>query len=74
MSDTFASTRASFKRLRENWREADEDTRFDLGFWAAGLTMMAVAIVAQFGLWGFVFCSGFLIWVSANSALGRTDD
>lgn len=69
MSDTWSSTRASINRLKKTWAEADEDTRWDLRFWAAGLLMMATAIVIQFGGLGLLFCGGFLIWVSANNVL-----
>ena len=72
MSDTFANTRASFTRLKRLWQQADEDTRWDLKFWATGLAMMAIAIVAQFGWIGALFCAGLVIWASANKALDRT--
>jgi hypothetical protein len=72
MSDTWSHTRSSIRRLKEALQEADENTRWDLGFWAAGLAMMAAAIIVQFGTWGFLFCGGFVIWVSANHALTRS--
>jgi hypothetical protein len=69
MSETFSSTRASIAKLKKSWSEADQDTRWDVGFWAAGLLMMAVAITAQFGGFGFLFCAGFVIWTAANNVL-----
>jgi hypothetical protein len=73
VSDTWASTRASINRLKTGWQAADEDTRWDIKFWAAGLAMMAAAIVAQFGWTGALFCAGFVIWGAANHALRRDD-
>jgi hypothetical protein len=69
MTDTWANTRASINRLKAAWRLADEDTRFDLGFWATGLTMMALSIIHQFGWTGALFCAGFVIWRASNRAL-----
>jgi len=69
MSDSWANTKASINRLKNGWQESDEDTRWDIGFWTLGLAMMAVAIVAQFGWIGFLFCVGFVIWGVGNSAL-----
>lgn len=69
MSDTWSHTRSSIRRLKAALRDADEDTRWDIGFWAAGLAMMAAAIIVQFGVWGFLFCGGFVVWGSANNAL-----
>ena len=69
MTDTWANTRTSFNRLKTLWREADEDTRWDLKFWATGLAMMAAAIVGQFGWTGVLFCVGFVFWGAANHAL-----
>lgn len=69
MTDTWSNTRASVNRLKTLWQNADEDTRWDLGFWATGLAMMAVAIVAQFGWIGAMFCAGFVIWGAGNNAL-----
>lgn len=72
MSDTWSDTRSSVRRLKAALLEADGDTRWDLGFWAVGLVMMAAAIVVQFGIWGLLFCGGFITWVSANSALTKS--
>lgn len=69
MSD-WSNTRASLGRIRENWRLADEGARWDLVFWAAGLAMMGSAIVSQFGVDGFLFVGGFVVWWSVNSRVG----
>jgi hypothetical protein len=73
VSDTWASTRASINRLKTGWQDADEDTKLDIGFWAAGLAMMAAAIVAQFGWIGALFCAGLVIWFAGNHALRHGD-
>lgn len=72
MTDTWANTRASINRLKAGWRDADEDTRWNIGFWATGLATMGGAIVAQFGWLGMVFCGGFIIWIAANNALRQS--
>lgn len=38
MSDTWKHSRASIRRLRELLRDADEDTRWDFGFWLTGFS------------------------------------
>jgi glucokinase len=53
-----SATRESFRRLRAVWAEADEDTRLDVSFYFAGLALMAVAIVLQFGWLGGLFVTG----------------
>lgn len=69
MSEAWSSTRTSINRLKKSWAEADEDTKWDCGFWATGLLLMALAITIQFGGLGFMFCAGFIIWAAANNAL-----
>lgn len=65
MSDTFSHTRDAFLRLKTALQEADEDTRYEFAFWVTGLVMMATAIIAQFGVLGFLFCGGFVVWRSS---------
>ena len=72
MTDTWANTRASINRLKKGLGEADEDTRWDFGFWAAGLGMMGMAIIIQFGGAGLLFCFGLVIWAAANKSINRT--
>ena len=62
MSDSWAGTRKSLRRLRAIWNEADEDTKYDISFWIIGLAFMALAIVSQFGTAGALFCVGLVIW------------
>lgn len=72
MSETWSATRTSISRLKAAWRDADEDTRWSLGFWAVGIAMMAVAIVAQFGWLGVLFCAGLLVWAAGTQGLSKT--
>jgi hypothetical protein len=67
MSDTFKQTRDSFRRLKTQWRVADEDARYRLAFWAIGLALMAGAIITQFGWPGFVFCLGVFVFAASDS-------
>jgi hypothetical protein len=69
VSETWESTRKSVNRLKEAWSEADEDSRWNIGFWAAGLAMMAGAIVAQFGWTGAIFCIGVIVYAAGYHAL-----
>lgn len=71
MSDTFAASKASIRRLAAALREADSDTRYDFAFWAIGIAVMAVAIIMQFGWNGASFCGGFLLWAAGNHGLTR---
>jgi len=71
MSETWKATRTSVNRLKAAWREADEDTRWSLGFWATGLAMMALAIVTQFGWPGVLVCGGFLVWAAGTHGMRR---
>lgn len=72
MSETWSATRSSINRLKAGWREADEDTRWSIGFWAAGLALMALAIVGHFGWIGALFCFGFIVWAAGNQGLRKT--
>lgn len=65
MSETFREARDSINRLKTALREADEDTLFMFFLWVVWLATMSVAIVAQFGAWGALFCFGLVIWKSA---------
>lgn len=69
MTDTWANTRTSVNRLKAAWAQADEDTRWDIGFWSAGLGIMATAIIVQFGWLGLLFCGGAIIWSAGHHAL-----
>ena len=71
MADTWSDTRASLTRLSDLWRDADEDTRWDIKFWAAGLAMMAAAITIQFGWIGVLFCGGFILWWVGSYGLSK---
>jgi len=62
MSDSWAGTRKSLRRLGIAWNEADQDTKYDISFWIIGLSLMAVAIIYQFGAAGTLFCVGLVIW------------
>lgn len=62
MSDTWDSTRASLRRLKTAFREADEDTRYKFVFWVSGLSIMGIAIIVQFGWTGVLFCLGMVLW------------
>lgn len=48
----------NFDRLRDHWRAADFETRFDIGLTLLGLGLMLYAVVAQFGSMGVVFIAG----------------
>lgn len=67
MSETFSETRNAVRRLKTFLREADEDTRYKFIFWVVGLTIMAAAIIVQFGWSGFAFCVGLMFWAASNS-------
>lgn len=71
MSETWKASRESIRRLRSALREADDNTRFDVAFWAIGLSIMAVAIVAHFGWPGFWFCVGLVIWRAGSQGLSK---
>lgn len=71
VSDSWSNTRSSMKRLKAVWGQADEDVRWDIGFWGAGLIIMGASIVIQFGWVGLLFCTGVLIWHAGNHALRR---
>lgn len=62
MSGWFAETKASWAKLKLTLSEADEEDRRRFRYWAVGLGSMAVAIVAQFGWYGLLFCAGFVLW------------
>lgn len=66
MSDTWTHARASLRRLKTALDEADEDTRWKFGFWLTGIATMAVALVAQFGWVGALFCAGALLWAAGS--------
>lgn len=68
MSETFAETRASFRRLKSLLRDADEDTRWMFGFWLLGLATMAGAIIGEFGWRGAGFCFGLVLWKASDRA------
>lgn len=59
-------TRESWNRLATSLAEADEDVRYAFFFWVLGLSMMGIAIVAQFGWVGLLFCLGAIIWHANN--------
>ena len=71
MSESWSSTRESINRLKAALRDADEDTRYNVAFWAAGLLMMALAIVGQFGALGWLFCSGVVIYAAGRHGLEK---
>ncbi len=72
MSDAWENTRGSINRLKAAWRDADEDTQWDIGFCAAGLATMAGAVIAHFGWTGAIFCVGAVVFAAGNRALKRT--
>lgn len=72
MSETWSASRTSINRLKSAWHEADEETRWDIRFWAFGLALMAVALVSQFGWAGLMFCLGAVIWKAGDHALKRS--
>jgi hypothetical protein len=55
-------------------RAADEDTKWDISFWAFGLVMMSTAIIEYFGWAGGFFCFGFIIWAAGNHGLDNPKD
>lgn len=69
MSDTWRETRVAIRRLRAALHEADEDTRWNFGFWLVGLALMAGAIVMQFGWLGAIFCGGAVLCFSGANAM-----
>ena len=69
MSDTWRHTRDSVRRLKIALREADEDTRYEFAFWLSGLTLMAIAIIDQFGWSGALFCIGAIVWRAGTPTL-----
>ncbi len=69
MTETWSHTRDSVQRLRTALQEADEDTRYKFAFWVIGLAMMAIAITAQFGWLGGLFCSGMVVRAAGGRAI-----
>jgi len=69
MSDSWAGTRKSLQRLKTLWKEADEDTKYDISFCLIGLALMALAIISQFGAVGALFCVGLVIWKAGSVGL-----
>jgi hypothetical protein len=47
--------------IRKAWKEADREVRARVVIGVAGLLLMAVAIIAEFGFWGSLFLFGFVI-------------
>jgi hypothetical protein len=71
MSETFAASKEAIGRLRKSLSNADEDTRWNFGFWCAGLVMMGGAVVGQFGLNGVIFCFGALVYVAGKHGMSN---
>lgn len=69
MSEAWQASRVSIRRLKAALQKADEDTRYAIAFWTIGLLMMAIAITAQFGGLGFLFCAGLVIWAAGMQGL-----
>jgi len=66
MSETLGHTRDAVRRLKLALNEADEDTRYRFAFWVAGLALMGMAIIVQFGWIGMVFCLGVIVYAAAG--------
>ena len=73
-SGSWTNTRKSLLRLKNFWQKADEDTKYDMIFWFGGMTMMALAIVDQFGWSGAVFCLGLVIWRAGSVGTGAVNE
>lgn len=58
MMGNFDNTRSNYGKLKDHWREANFDARFDIGLTITGLGLMLYAVVAQFGGLGMVFIIG----------------
>ena len=71
MSESWEATRKSVRRLVTLWKEADQDTKYDISFLVIGLAFMALAIVQQFGSAGALFCVGLVIWKAGSIGLGK---
>ena len=70
MSESWEATSKSVRRLVTLWKEADQDTKYDISFLVFGLAFMALAIVSRFGLDGALFCMGLVIWKAGCINLG----
>ena len=70
MSESWENTRKSVRQLKNIWQNADEGTKYDIAFWGIGLTFIGLAIVAQFGMNGALFCIGIIFWRAGCVGLG----
>lgn len=61
-------------RFKSLWGNANEDIRWDFGFWVAGLAIMAGAIIVQFGWIGTLFCAGAVIWKAGDHGLNQGEN
>ena len=68
MSETWHHALGSLQRLKAALRDADEDTRYRFAFWLSGLSLMALAIIAQFGWLGAVFCVGCVVRAAGEAS------
>lgn len=56
------NTRKAWNNLKQAWRQADDDTRFEIACKYLGCTIMATSMVANFGWSGTTFCIGLFLW------------
>ena len=62
MADHMREMRAAIAEIKASWRNADDDQRVQFVLRVAGWLMMGFSIIAFFGFWGALFCTGYIFY------------